>query len=84
MRSFGRKNFNIPDVAGLNGKIQVTFVVEVDGSLTNINVLQDIGYGTKEEAIRVLNMCPKWNPGMLHGKPVRSQYIFPITIATKH
>ena len=44
----------MPDEEGLNGKVFVSFVVEKDGSLTDIKVLRDIGYGTGKEAIRVL------------------------------
>ncbi|HTG67178.1 MAG TPA: energy transducer TonB, partial [Flavobacterium sp.] len=58
----------------------VSFVVEKDGSLTDIKVLRDIGYGTGKEAIRVLQKSPKWNPGIQNGKPVRVQYSLPITI----
>ena len=49
----------------------VTFVVEKDGSLTDIKVIRDIGYGTGKEAIRVLKKCPKWTPGEQNGKKVR-------------
>jgi hypothetical protein len=76
------KNFVVPDVDGFNGKILVSFVVEKDGSLTDIKVLKDIGRGTKEETIRVLKNCPKWTPGMQKGMPVRCQYKLPISIAS--
>ncbi len=78
--SFVGKNYRVPDEGGLRGKVYVTFVVEKDGSLTDIKVLRDIGYGTGKEAIRVLNKCPKWNPGIQNGKPVRVLYSLPITI----
>lgn len=74
------KNFQTPEEEGLSGKIFVTFVVEKDGSLTDIKVVRDIGYGTGKEAIRVLKSCPKWNPGVQNGKPVRVQYSLPINI----
>lgn len=74
-------NYKLPNVNGLTGTILVTFVVEKDGSLTDIEVLKDLGYGTGEEAIRVLKACPKWNPGLQDGgKPVRVKYTFPIKI----
>jgi periplasmic protein TonB len=66
----------------LKGKVYVTFVVEKDGSLTDIKVLRDIGYGTGKEAIRVLSKCPKWMPGEQNGKKVRVLYSLPITIQT--
>ncbi|WP_284652890.1 energy transducer TonB [Flavobacterium terrisoli] len=74
------KNFQVPEEEGLKGKIFVTFVVEKDGSLTDIKVIRDIGYGTGKEAIRVLKSCPKWNPGEQNGKKVRVLYSLPISI----
>ena len=73
-------NYQTPEEEGLKGKVYVTFVVEKDGSLTDIKVIRDIGYGTGKEAIRVLNKCPKWNPGEQNGKKVRVLYSLPITI----
>lgn len=77
---FVGKNYQAPEEEGLKGKVYVTFVVEKDGSLTDIKVIRDIGYGTGKEAIRVLNKCPKWIPGEQNGKKVRVLYSLPITI----
>ncbi|TRX42293.1 energy transducer TonB [Flavobacterium restrictum] len=77
---FVGNNYQTPEEEGLKGKVYVTFVVEKDGSLTDIKVLRDIGYGTGKEAIRVLNKCPRWNPGEQNGKKVRVLYSLPITI----
>ena len=77
---FFNLNFNTPKVEGLKGKIYVTFVVEKDGSLTEIKVLRDIGNGTGKEAIRVLQLSPKWKPGEQNGKKVRCTFSLPITI----
>jgi len=77
---FVGKNYQAPEEEGLKGKVYVTFVVEKDGSLTDIKVVRDIGYGTGKEAIRVLNKCPKWIPGEQNGKKVRVLYSLPITI----
>lgn len=77
---FVGSNYQTPEEEGLKGKVYVTFVVEKDGSLTDIKVLRDIGYGTGKEAIRVLKKCPKWTPGEQNGKPVRVLYSLPITI----
>ena len=73
-------NYRTPEEEGLKGKVYVTFVVEKDGSLTDIKVVRDIGFGTGKEAIRVLQKCPKWNPGEQNGKKVRVLYSLPITI----
>ena len=73
-------NYRAPEEEGLKGKVYVTFVVEKDGSLTDIKVIRDIGYGTGQEAVRVLKKCPRWNPGEQNGKKVRVLYSLPITI----
>jgi protein TonB len=77
---FVGKNYQVPEEEGLKGKVFVSFVVEKDGSLTDIKVIRDIGYGTGKEAIRVLKSCPKWNPGEQNGKKVRVLYSLPISI----
>jgi len=73
-------NYQTPEEEGLSGKVYVTFVVEKDGSLTDIKVVRDIGFGTGKEAVRVLKSCPKWNPGEQNGKKVRVLYSLPINI----
>jgi hypothetical protein len=80
---FIEKNLNGPSVAGLKGKVYVTFVIEKDGSLSDIKVLRDIGYGTGKEAIRILELSPKWLPGEQNGKKVRCTYSIPIIITAK-
>ncbi|AWK02889.1 energy transducer TonB [Flavobacterium crocinum] len=65
-------------------KVYVSFVVERDGSLTDIIVRNDPGYGMGKEAVRVLkSLRTKWKPGILDGKPVRTAYSLPITIKTE-
>ena len=78
--NFIGKNFHVPEVEGINGVIKVTFVIETNGSISDINVVKDLGSGTGEEAKRVLQLCPKWTPGEHDGKPVRVMYTLPITI----
>ena len=65
---------------GISGRLIVQFVVEKDGSLTDIKVLRDLGLGTGEEAIRVLKKAPKWKAGVQNGRPVRVQYTLPISL----
>lgn len=77
---FVGQNFNVPEEEGLRGKVFVTFIVEKDGSISDIKVLRDIGYGTGKEAIRVLSICPKWIPGEKGGQKVRVLYSIPISI----
>lgn len=63
---------------GIDGRVFIQFVVEKDGSLTNIEVAKGISMGCDEEATRVLSMSPKWKPGKQRGRPVRVQMIIPI------
>ena len=64
--------------SGIQGKVYVTFVVEKDGSITDVKVLRGIGGGCDEEAVRVVAAMPKWKPGKQRGKPVRVQYNLPV------
>ena len=77
------KNYRTPNVKKLNGKVYVSFVIEKDGSIGEVKVLRDIGYGTGEEAIRVLNNSPKWLPGEQDGRKVRCAFSLPINIHTR-
>ena len=61
--------------------IYVSFVVEKDGSLTDVKVLRNPGFGLDKEAIRVLkSIKTKWKPGLVKGKPVRTSYTLPIKV----
>lgn len=62
------------------GKIITEFVIEKDGSLSNFKTLSDFGFGSGDEAIRVIKLSPKWLPAEIKGNVVRSVYTFPITI----
>lgn len=62
-------------------QVMVYFVIEKDGSLSNIHVTRDPGYSLGKEASRVLNsMKTKWSPGYKNGQPVRTAYNLPITV----
>ena len=79
--AFLGKNLRYPPVArenGIQGRVYCTFVVEKDGSLTDIKVTRGIGGGCDEEAVRVLKSSPKWNPGVQNGRNVRVSYTVPI------
>lgn len=60
---------------GIEGRVFVQFIVERDGSLTDVKVVKGIGAGCDEEAMRVIKNGPKWKPGKQRGKPVRQKYI---------
>ncbi|HLF50680.1 M56 family metallopeptidase [Flavobacterium sp.] len=83
---FVGKNFKFPKEAidnNLEGKIFIKFMIEKDGNLTDFQILSDLGFGTREEIIRVLSLSPKWLPGEENNKPVRVQYSLPISLAAK-
>jgi len=77
--------FKTPDLSeAMTMKIFVSFVVETDGSLSNIKVARDPGYGLGNEAIRALKAIKtKWKPGIQNGKPVRVSYNLPISVVLK-
>ncbi len=63
---------------GLQGRVIVFFVVEKDGSLSDVKVVRSPGKAASEEAIRVLKLSPIWQPGSKNGTIVRTQYAMPI------
>ncbi|RZL98067.1 MAG: TonB family protein, partial [Pedobacter sp.] len=65
----------------VSGKVFVTFVVEKDGTLTDIKVIRKLGSGLDEEAIRVMKASPKWTPGRQDGKAVRVKYNIPLSFS---
>ncbi len=74
-------NIKYPQTArelGIQGTVYLSFIVEKDGSITNVEVLRGIGYGCDEEAMRVVRAMPKWEPGKQREKPVRVQFSMPI------
>ena len=79
---FIKQNFKKPEVPELIGKVFVSFIVERDGTLTDIYTTRDIGFGTGAEAERVMQLSPKWIPGRKEGKVVRMKYYLPIPIST--
>ncbi|RZL49452.1 MAG: TonB family protein [Pedobacter sp.] len=75
------QNIKYPSDAAENdiqGNVFVSFVVEKDGSLSDLRVDRKLGFGTDEEALRVLRLSKRWNPGIQNGKPVRVRYNIPI------
>ena len=75
-------NFEKQEIDGSESiRVYVSFVIERDGSMTDIQVKKDPGYGLGKEAVRVLkSLKTKWSPGMIDGKAVRTAYNLPITV----
>jgi len=84
-RGFVMKNFRIPEIdQDMTARIYVSFVVEKDGTLTDVKAVKDPGYGLGKEAERVIKSNKvKWNPGIQNGKPVRTRFNLPVTINIK-
>lgn len=76
-----------PQVAlenNIQGRVVVQFVVERDGRLTGISVMQSPDRSLADEAVRVLGMSPKWKPGKQRNTPVRVRYILPLEFKIQH
>ncbi len=81
MTKFIQQNIKYPMMAresDIQGRVFINFVVEPDGSVTNVKVMRGIGGGCDEEAIRIVNMMPKWSPGKQRCTAVRCSYTVPI------
>jgi len=79
---FIKENIKYPKEAlekGISGTVFVSFVVEKDGSISNVKLLKGIGGGCDKEALRVVSMLPNYEPGLQDGKPVRTQFNIPIS-----
>ena len=77
-----RDNMHYPTVAaenGVQGRVIVGFVVERDGSITDVNVLRSVDPSLDREAMRVVKAMPKWTPGKQNGSAVRVKYQVPVT-----
>ncbi|MFC0516636.1 TonB family protein [Mucilaginibacter angelicae] len=75
-------NVKYPKIArekNIQGRVISVFIVEKDGTLSDIKIVKGIGYGCDDEALRVLKLSPAWNPGTQNGRPVRVKYAVPIS-----
>lgn len=75
-------NIKYPETAKAEekaGRAAVSFVVDKDGSITDVELVKDPGFGMGEEAVRVIKTFPKWIPGEQKGEKVKVRYILPVT-----
>lgn len=85
MFEFIADNLRWPDDdACIQGRVVVSFIVEKDGSLTDIKVEKSIDPLFDKEAVRVVKTMPKWEPGMWNGKPARVKYCIPISFRSAY
>ena len=79
---FLNKNIKYPTIAkenGIQGRVILQFVVNKDGSIVDVVVARSVDPYLDKEAVRVVNMMPKWKPGKQRGKPVRVKFTLPVT-----
>lgn len=76
------KNFELPSdlTKSEQGKIYLSFVIEKDGSLSNIRIIRGLSEKINNAAIEVVQKMPKWKPAINNGKPVRSRFMLPISV----
>jgi TonB family protein len=82
--SFIGKSIKYPREAAVNkvqGKVFLSFIIEKDGKVSRVHVDRRLGSGTDEEAVRVLESSPSWNPGLKDKQPVRVMYHMPISFS---
>lgn len=81
MTKFLKENLRYPaaaERANVEGNVFVSFVVNRDGSVSDVQILKGVGFGADEEAVRIVKAMPKWEPGRQSGEAVRSRFNLPI------
>ena len=82
LRKFIAHNINYPQMAienQIEGKVFVRFVINYNGEIKNTKVIRSIDSLLDNEALRVVNLLPKWKPGLNNGKPINVSYTLPVT-----
>lgn len=82
LQRYMQKNLRYPSLAlrnNIEGKVYISFTVMSDGSVADVQVLKGLGYGTDEEAARVVKNMPAWKPGQQNKHAVSVRYTMPIT-----
>jgi protein TonB len=81
LRQFLADNLTYPQIAreaNIHGTVYMSFIVSKTGAISDINVLRGIGGGCNEEAIRVIGLMPRWEPGKQRGVPVNVRFTLPV------
>jgi protein TonB len=81
MYKFLGKTLKYPSAAqraNVEGRVYMSFIVEKDGSITDVQVLKAVGFGLDEEATRAVKLMPKWIPGKQNGRNVRVKFTMPV------
>ena len=81
MLQYIMKNMKYPEQAmkeGIQGRVAVRFIVEKDGSISDVKPILSVHPLLNKEAVRVVKSMPKWSPGKHNGKPVRVRFNLPV------
>lgn len=81
LNRFLNENIKYPTIAqenGISGRVFINFVVNRDGQIVDAKVVRGVDPALDQEAMRVVKMMPKWNPGQQRGKPVRVSFMLPV------
>ena len=81
MYKFIARNVKYPTRASkahVQGRIIVSFMIDMEGKTSNANIIKGIGFGMDEEVVRVIYNMPKWNPALQNGKPIPMEYTLPV------
>jgi protein TonB len=76
-----QKNQQYPALARqrkIEGKVQVEFIIQKDGSLTDAKVVKPLGSGLDQEALRLIKIAPKWTPATYQGQPMKQKMVLPV------
>ena len=76
-REWVQKRTNYPQAAiesGIQGKVYLTFIIEPDGSVSNVTIVKGVAPIIDDEAVKAIQSSPKWSPGLQRGQPVRVRY----------
>jgi protein TonB len=82
LRRYMQRNLRFPSQAAsaaVSGRVYISFTVNADGSISDVAVIKGLGYGTDEEAVRVISKMPPWSPGRQNDHAVPVRYTMPIT-----
>lgn len=76
-------NFKAQIKVDIDTSVLTSFIVEKDGTLTDIKIIRDPGFRIGKEVLKILKKSPKWKPGLVEGNPVRTLYNLPVRIKTR-
>ncbi|MEZ0006074.1 hypothetical protein ABH942_001437 [Flavobacterium sp. 28YEA47A] len=81
MYQYAQKNYVIPKNFKGNGVMLVDFIIDTQGNVTSINVINDLGYGSAEAAVKLLKNMPKWTPAYdVNGNPIEFAHQLKISL----